>query len=141
MRPVPPKFFSLSEANALLPRLEPLVRHLMAARQRLRKHSRALEEFRARASRDGGVLPGNTLAQAKTESKRFEAEIREGVQEIESWGCVVKDLDHGLVDFLARRQGREVYLCWRLGEPEIRHWHELREGFAGRKPLGEDPPD
>lgn len=44
-----------------------------------------------------------------------------------------------LVDFLARRGREQVYLCWRLGEPEIRHWHGLHEGFAGRKPLGDDP--
>jgi hypothetical protein len=45
------------------------------------------------------------------------------------------------VDFLARRGQEQVYLCWRLGEPEIRHWHGLQEGFAGRKPLGDDPVD
>ncbi len=134
---MPPKFFSLPEANGLLPSLEPLVRRLLAKRQELRKHQQVLGEFRARASRNGGILPGSAFAQAKTESVRLSAEIQKGVRQIESWGCVVKDLDHGLVDFPARRRREQVFLCWRLGEPEIRYWHSLREGFAGRKPLEE----
>jgi hypothetical protein len=63
------------------------------------------------------------------------------VREIEALGCVIKDLDLGLLDFLASRGREQVYLCWRLGEPDIRHWHGLQEGFAGRKPLGDDPVD
>jgi hypothetical protein len=66
-------------------------------------------------------------------------EIQAGVRQIDSWGCVLKDLDQGLVDFLARRGPEEVFLCWRLGEAQIQYWHGLQEGFAGRKPLREDP--
>jgi hypothetical protein len=135
---VAPKLFTLAEANSLLPTLEPLMRRLQAKRQELREHQQTLEEFRARAIRDGGVLPGSEIAQAKGESARLLAEIQEGIQQIESRGCVVKDLDHGLVDFLARRGRQQVFLCWRLGENEIRYWHGLQEGFAGRKPLKED---
>jgi hypothetical protein len=50
-------------------------------------------------------------------------------------GCVLKDMDQGLVDFLTRRDGREVYLCWRYGEERVAYWHELQAGFAGRRPL------
>jgi hypothetical protein len=125
----------------LLPTLEALMHHLMAKRQELREHEQILGEFRARASRNGGSLAGSSFAQARAESERLLREIHEGMQQIESWGCVVKDLDHGLVDFLAHRGREQVFLCWRLGEPEIRYWHGLKEGFAGRKPLGEDPVD
>ncbi len=134
-----PKLFTADEANRLLPTLEPLMRRLQAKRQQFRERRLALEEFRTRASRDGGVVPGTEVADAKTEGARLLAEIQEGVQQIESWGCVVKDLDRGLVDFLARRGQEQVFLCWRLGEAEIRYWHGLQEGFAGRKPLQEDP--
>ena len=115
------------------------MRDLQAKGQQLRKRQQDLEEFRARASRDGGVVPGTDIAAAKTEGARLVVEIQEGVKQIESWGCVVKDLDRGLVDFLARRGPEQVFLCWRLGEEEIRFWHGLQEGFAGRKPLREDP--
>ena len=136
-----PKLFTLDGANRLLPALEPLLRRLQAAHQELRERRQALEEFRARASRDGGVVPGSNVSDAMTESARLLADIHDGVQEVESWGCVVKDLERGLVDFLARRGREQVYLCWHLGETEIRYWHGLQEGFAGRKPLQEDPLD
>jgi hypothetical protein len=135
------KLFTLGEANNLLPRLEPLMRLLIARRMELREHQEELAAFRTLASRSGGAFPGSRYARAKSESTRLLAEIHDGVKEIESLGCVVKDLDHGLVDFPARRGHEQVYLCWRLGEPEIRHWHGLQEGFAGRKPLGDDPVD
>ncbi len=136
-----PKEFTADEANRLLPTLETEMRRLQAKRQQLRERQQTLEEFRARANRDGGVVPGTEVAEAKTESARLLAEIQEGVQQIESRGCVVKDLDRGLVDFLARRGREQVFLCWHLGEAEIRYWHGLQEGFAGRKPLQEDPLD
>lgn len=136
-----PRVFTPEEANQLLPKLEPLMRRLRAQHQRLRESQQILEEFRALASRDGGVLPRRGIAEAKTESERLAAEIQEGLQQIESWGGVVKDLDSGLVDFLARQGREQVYLCWRLGEAKIRYWHGLQEGFAGRKPLQEDPLD
>ncbi|MGE5850222.1 MAG: DUF2203 domain-containing protein [Candidatus Methylomirabilota bacterium] len=138
---MPPKHFTLEEANNLLPRLEPVMRRLIARRQELREHQERLAEFRALASRSGGALPGSRHARAKEESTRLLEEINDGVREIEALGCVIKDLDLGLVDFPASRGRVQVYLCWRLGEPEIRHWHGLQEGFAGRKPLGDDPVD
>ncbi len=133
------KLFTLEEANSLLPRLEPLIWRLAIRRQELREHQEPLAEFRALASRSGGALPGSRYARAKEESARLLAEIHDGVRQVEDLGCVIKDLDLGLVDFLARRGREQVYLCWRLGEPEIRHWHGLHEGFAGRRPLGDDP--
>jgi hypothetical protein len=136
---VAPTFFTADEANRLLPALEPVMRGLQAKRQLLRERQHALEAFRARASRNGGVVPGTDVAEAQREGARLLAEIQEGVRQIESWGGVVKDLDRGLVDFLARRGQEQVFLCWRLGETEIRFWHGLHEGFAGRKPLREDP--
>jgi hypothetical protein len=96
-----------------------------------------IEEFRAAAGRSGGGMPGGRFGQARAKAERLGTEIAEGVRQIESWGCVVKDLDQGLVDFPARRGDETVLLCWRLGEASIRYWHGLKEGFAGRKPLEE----
>lgn len=134
-------FFTPDEADRLLPRLEPLMRSLQAKRQQHRECQQVLEDFRARASRAGGVVLEGRVADAKAESARLLAAIHEGVQQIESWGCVVKDVDQGLVDFPARRGQEQVFLCWRLGEAQIRYWHSFQEGFAGRKPLTEDPLD
>jgi hypothetical protein len=61
--------------------------------------------------------------------------LQEEIHAIEELGAQVKDLDIGLCDFLGRRRGRDVLLCWRFGEKRITHWHELSAGFAGRQPL------
>jgi hypothetical protein len=135
---MPPKLFTLDEANRLLPSLAPLVRRLVEQRQRLQEHQHALEEFRAAVGRSGGGMPGGRFAEARIAAERLTGEIADGIRQIEEWGCVVKDLDQGLVDFPARRSAETVFLCWRLGEAAIRYWHGLKEGFAGRKPLDED---
>jgi len=138
---MPPKLFTLDEANRLVPSLEPLLRRLVEQRQALREHTQVIDEFRAVAGKSGGGLPGGRFGKARAAAERLGTEIAEGIRQIESWGCVVKDLDQGLVDFPARRGDETVLLCWRLGEASIRYWHGLKEGFAGRKPLGEDPSD
>ncbi len=61
--------------------------------------------------------------------------MRDAIEELQEAGCELKDPDTGLIDFLSLRDGREVYLCWRLGEDRIRFWHDLDTGFAGRQPL------
>jgi hypothetical protein len=138
---MPPRLFTLDEANRLVPRLEPTVRRLIEQRQVLREHERVIEEFRAVAGKSGGGIPGGRFGEARAEAGRLGADIADGVRQVEALGCVVKDLDQGLVDFLHRRGDATVFLCWRLGEPSIRYWHGLREGFAGRKPLDEDGPE
>jgi hypothetical protein len=62
-------------------------------------------------------------------------EMRRLLDELHAFGCELKDPDIGLIDFLALRNGREVYLCWHLGEDRIRFWHDLDAGFVGRQPL------
>ncbi len=132
---MPPKLFTLDEANRLLPALEPLLRRLVEQRRVLREHEQVIEEFRAAAGQSGGGIPGGRFGQARAAAEQLGTEIADGVRRIEAWGCVIKDLDQGLVDFLSRRGADTVFLCWRLGETSIRYWHGLKEGFAGRKPL------
>jgi hypothetical protein len=135
---VAPKLFTLSEANALLPRLTPVVQALVAAQRGLRAAEARLDSFRTRATLEGGVVPDAGLRDARVEAERLAEEIRSGVAEVEAHGSLVKDLDRGLVDFLSIRGGEQVYLCWRLGETSIAFWHGLEEGFAGRKPVSLD---
>jgi hypothetical protein len=132
---MPPRLFTLEEAKLLLPSLEPLMRRLAQKRQALRVHQEVLEEFRATAGKSGGGMPGGRFGEARIAAERLTGEIEEAVRRVETWGCMIKDLDQGLVDFPSRRAGEPVLLCWRLGEPSIQYWHGLEEGFAGRKPL------
>ncbi len=61
--------------------------------------------------------------------------LRDAFARLDEWDIELKDIPTGLIDFRAMREGREIYLCWRLGEPEVEYWHELTTGFDGRQPL------
>ena len=67
--------------------------------------------------------------------KRVADEIAAAVERVTEMGCLVKDLDLGLVDFYAMQEGEPIFLCWQFGEPQIAHWHGVEEGFSGRRPI------
>jgi hypothetical protein len=116
------------QANELLPLVGGTVRRLRDARRRLA--ARGLDAALAlRAEACGGAWPGRERA-------RESVEIVLGFEQLERLDIVVRDLERGLVDFPAVIDGREVYLCWLLDEPAVRHWHGVEAGFAGRRPLG-----
>ncbi len=103
--------FTRAEAESLLPKVRPLLEEL--------KRRKATYDRRA--------------------SEPLAREINAIIVEIASLGAEVKDPDRGLVDFRGLRRGREVYLCWRLGEGDrIRFWHDLDSGFAGRQAIDEN---
>jgi hypothetical protein len=134
------RFFTPEEANRLLARVRPMLEELMVQRRALREQQEVLAAYRAKARGNGGVARGAEVVAAKQAVDRLTTQIREGIEQIQSLGCVVKDLEMGLVDFPAFRNGQEVYLCYRLGEDRIAFWHGLDEGYAGRKPLEADQP-
>ncbi len=85
-------------------------------------------------------MPVNHARVIDVRSRLSDARSRLGrlVEEVESTGCLIKDLGQGLIDFPAIRNGEEVFLCWKLGEPGIAYWHGLEEGFRGRRPIGKE---
>lgn len=123
---MPPRYFTLEEANSLLPELEPLVGRLLETRARVSHESRGMVALLSDLRSDVGGPDASRLAQ------EF-GEIESLVGRIQSYGCVLKNLESGLVDFLCERDGRDVFLCWRYGEPSIQYFHELHTGFQGRK--------
>jgi hypothetical protein len=123
-----PRLFTVAEANALLPTLRATVSEMLNARQRIVDAQPALWPVLEKAVGNGGN------AQASAVLADFE-KVQRAVKTIEGWGLYLQDLNTGLVDFLAERGGREVYLCWRYDEPSVAHWHEIESGFAGRQPL------
>lgn len=123
-----PHYFTVDEANALLPQIEPLMAELLERRARV---VRERDQVTAVVS-DGRSDVGSAAASALVrEFIRIEALI----DEIRAFGCQLKDINVGLLDFLAEIDGREVYLCWRYGESRIAYYHELHTGFAGRKAI------
>jgi hypothetical protein len=129
------KLFSPEKANALIPALAPQIQELWAKRRELA--IRLLENDPAlRAGRASGTSA--TSLERRGEARRcteLKAEIVRIINRIEASGCVVKDLDLGLLDFPAMREGRPVFLCWKAGEAAITHWHGTDETFVDRKEL------
>lgn len=75
------------------------------------------------------------LEQERTRLKPLAVKLNDFLEELERLGCYVKDLDIGLVDFLSTFEGRDIFLCWKLGEEHVCHWHEIDEGFAHRQEI------
>jgi len=121
------RLYSRAEANAALPRVRPLL-------ERARDLRRSIADPEG-LRRLAGVIAGDGGGQATSRLMETEEELRRIVAEIEEMGIVVRDLSTGLIDFPAEREGEPVYLCWRLEEPGVDHWHARDAGFAGREPL------
>ena len=136
----PVRHFTLEEANAALEHVRPLVEQLVVGRA---EHIAALErqeELETKIRGNGGGIPPAQLADATADVEARARRLAQLVDEIAGHGAEVKDLDSGLVDFPALRNGETVLLCWHLGEDEIAFWHGTEDGFTGRRPLPIDIP-
>jgi len=135
-----PKLFTLKEAERTRLAVEPILIEAIESRKKLGELAERLGAIASRISLSGGVLVNyKETAGLRREHDRVAAAVKTALEKIESTGCMVKDLDLGLLDFPAVLNNEEVFLCWRLGEDRIRFWHRQNEGYAGRKPL--DPRD
>jgi hypothetical protein len=134
------KLFSLSEAERLRAQIEPVLIETIESRRKLAELDEELGALRERIMRSGGLLVSyEKTAKRRLERNRLAGIIEAAIEQIHSTGCIVKDIEVGLLDFPARMNGEDVYLCWRLGEDRIRFYHRQDEGFSGRKPI--DPRD
>jgi hypothetical protein len=130
------RYFNRNEAEELLPVITPELEQVRRRKQTVDRLNQELAQAAGRIMMLGGSIPDHQgLAKKRAEGLRLSAQLTQGIEKIQETGCVVKDVDEGLVDFPSLRDGREVYLCWKLGEERIAYWHGMEEGFAGRKPL------
>jgi hypothetical protein len=133
------RLFTLQEASSLLPRLIPLIDGLREAKQELDAIVASLGAIAHVTQGNGNIRDAlSTQDSAEDRVRELQSRIQVGLEEIQALGCLVKDLDLGLVDFPSLREGEVVYLCWRLGEESIGFWHDLDSGFAGRRPLEQE---
>jgi hypothetical protein len=121
------RHYSLEEASELLPRVVELIGKMRAARDRL-GDKEAREALSEAGPTNGGGDPGRTVSEGFLE-------LRESMLRLRELEVVLRDLDRGLLDFPALRDGREVYLCWQVDEPEVGHWHAAETGYPSRLPL------
>jgi hypothetical protein len=132
---MPPRNFTLEEANALLADVRPLAERLVGHRRALTRAQRERTKIVTRIAGNGAGVDASELAELDERIGEALTGVARCVNAIHELGAVVKDPDEGLVDFPARLDGLDVYLCWKLGEDSIEYWHGVDEGFAGRKPL------
>lgn len=133
------RYFTLPEAQRALPEVE---RHLREALFHKTESQKAQEHMdrttdHVRSSGGARVNPGEVLATRARRDTSISA-LKEALDEIHEAGALVKDLDIGLLDFMTRYRDRDVCLCWKLGEDQIRFWHGTDEGFRGRKPIDQE---
>jgi hypothetical protein len=133
------KRFTLAQAQSLIPAVDPLLRKAIESKKHYMDADRDFDAFGHRILMTGGVLVNREQALAvKNRRDSAAQQLQNLINEVQEYGCVIKDLDIGLLDFPTLLRGREVYLCWKLGEPAISYWHGVDEGFAGRKAIDQD---
>ena len=128
------RYFTREEAEALLPQVSVVLRDIQKEHAAMKEHELELEGLEMRARGNGHHLH-ESIARRQQELAQSVQTLRALLAELEKLGCELKDPETGLIDFLGLRDGREIYLCWRLGEEHINYWHELHTGFAGRQPF------
>jgi hypothetical protein len=134
-----PRYFTLTESERLLPEVERSLRDALFHKSEYTKADDELDGSVQHIRMSGGarVDRGAYLA-ARARRDSSGAALKEALDRIERAGALVKDLDIGLIDFLCLYRGREVCLCWKLGEDRIRFWHGMEEGFRGRKEIDDE---
>jgi hypothetical protein len=129
------KHYTLAEASAMLPLLRSILRDVTTLANELRDRYERLVRLQKAEGLDRAHE--EEVQQLVAEFERGQEKMREYELELDKLGVELKDYYTGLIDFRHMKDGKEVYLCWRLGEPEIAHWHELDAGVAGRQKLAE----
>ena len=130
------RLFALPEAEELLPQLRIWLADAIDNRKRAATIEMEFTKVQNRILLYGGIIPAHSsLAEKRTERDEYVQTIEAALKKISDAGCLVKDLDLGLIDFPAMLEDQQVYLCWKLGEEGIGYWHRPDEGFAGRKPI------
>lgn len=127
-----PRLFTYEEASALLPVLRPILQSIQTEKRQLDDLHNELEKLTPAMRTNGHATQAAELELLITS---LVESIQADINTIHDLGVEIKDLDMGLVDFPSLREGRVVYLCWKVDEPQIGFWHDLDTGLAGREPL------
>lgn len=123
-----PQYFTLQEANEALQIIRPLMDDVQVIRQKILENQPEAWPAIEKSAGNGGNRALSNLVQ--------DFEKLDGlVHQIQDTGAQIKDINTGLLDFSAQKNGREVYLCWQHGEDDIQYWHEIEAGFTGRQPI------
>ena len=123
-----PKYFTLSQANQALESIRPWLDEVQTIRNEILAHQPEIWNVMEKSAGNGGNPRLSKLVPAF-------GRLDELIHNIQNIGALIKDINIGLLDFPAIRNGREVYLCWKYGEGDIEFWHEIADGYAGRQAI------
>ncbi|MGI8961776.1 MAG: DUF2203 domain-containing protein [Bryobacteraceae bacterium] len=131
-----PRFFTLLQAEGLLPQVEGLLRSLIQLKQDHESADAELGRINQRIALSGGmILPREQVQEIRARKDASAQSLKAALEKLQEIGCQLKDIDTGLVDFPTLYHGKEVYLCWKLGESGIDFWHHVEDGYRGRRPV------
>jgi hypothetical protein len=132
-----PKFFTIGEAEQLIGLLETTLERIKRNRQEFLWLKGELSILELIVECGASEKNPDTIeaADKKKRVAKLAREIEKDVSSIEEAGCILRDIEEGIVDFFSIQEGTVVFLCWKRGEESIQYWHSIREGYAGRQPL------
>ena len=131
------QYFTLEEANNTLPLVRRIVQDIVDDYAEWKDSLVRYEMIAARDRPENGE--SREAEQLRAEVDGVALRINGYIEELKQIGCVLKGFDDGLIDFYGKRDGRDIFLCWKLGEDRVSHWHEVDDGFAGRQPTEREP--
>jgi hypothetical protein len=126
--------YTIEQANELLPEVRAVLLQLAVEKGRLEQVVASLTVHADAGTGNGNPAHAADLARSEAEMTEIGGGMRALVEHLESLGVELRDLEQGLVDFPGERDGRPIWLCWRLADPVVGHWHPIDEGFASRQP-------
>ena len=131
---MPPRYFTVDQANRLLPEITPLLEALRESQRTLAAYQTTQEELKVKA-RSNGHNHSEEIAEMARSIQIATKQASDLVSQITAMGIQVKDIEMGLVDFPTIHDGRRVLLCWKLGETAVDYWHEVNTGYGSRQPI------
>ena len=134
------KIFTLEEANRLVPRISSLFSEIFNINARIKSLSKDIEgllEIWGEAVMRIGHQDNAFYVERVEKKNKAIDELKRRIEAIQSVGCIVKNIEQGLIDFVHDNGEDVIFLCWKYGEDSIRHWHGLQDGYVGRRPLHE----
>jgi hypothetical protein len=136
-----PKFFTVEEAEQVIGLLETTLERIKRNKQQFLwlQEEIAVLELIVECGATGNNPDVVELGAKRKKFGKLAREVEKDVASLEETGCILRDVDAGVVDFFSIQDGTVVFLCWKKGEDSIKYWHSIREGFAGRQPLVRSP--
>ncbi len=124
------KYFTIEEAERFLPQIERTLKRTI----RINKALDLLNSIEIEVY-DDDYDNLRKITKLNKQFHKLSYEFYSNIEKIEDLGCLIKDVEIGIVDFFSRFEGRDIFLCWKLGEKKIKFWHEIDAGYIGRKPI------